>query len=300
MKRIFYALLLVSLLTPFAASVRGQSTAGSIDSITVDLWPDYDRAAVLVLITGELPADTALPADVTVPLPDSAEFNVVARIDASDGRMKDDIEFRVSPGEVSFITPDLRFRVEYYFPYSAVGNQRSFNFTWLAETPVNQFRVSVQQPSAADSLLTEPASIDTITGDDGFLYHSLPIQVIPAGQAFSVRVDYTMSGSELSVQRSGPSITDAGTTGFSPTETTSEGIDWPVIVAAVGGVLIIMVITWQVATTRASSRPRKPRPVRAQSKRATATTPHYCHICGQPVQQGDKFCRECGTAVQAN
>lgn len=299
MRGLFFTLLLLLLFMPITPS-KAQSTASSIESLTVDLWPDYDRAAVLVLLTGTLSDDTALPATVTVPLPEAADFNVVARIDASDGRMKDDIEFSRESGKLTFTTPDLRFRLEYYFPYTVDGEQRSFTFTWLADVLVTQLQVTVQQPTAADTLRTEPASVDVTSGDDGFAYHTLPAQIVPAGQPYSVRVDYTMTGSELSAQRSSPPLADAGTTGFAPTPSASGvNLEWPAIAVAVVGVLAIVAVTWQIATARATSPPRKPRPVRTK-KQAQGSATRYCHICGQPLQPGDKFCRECGTAVKAN
>jgi len=296
-KRALYSLLLlVMLLIPMSG--LAQSSIATIETLTVAFWPDYDRAAVLVLLTGTLPEDSALPATVTIPLPAQAELNAVARVDPGDGRMIDITEFSVGEREVTFTTPDPSFRVEYYFPYAADGNQREFSYTWLSELTVNQINISIQQPSAATSLLTEPSGFSLIAGQDGFTYHSLTGPSVPAGQPFSVQVSYIMSRSELSAQRSGPSLTDAQTTGFSPTPASDGNIDWPLIGVAAGGLVVVIVLTWQIATARASSRPRKPRPAaRAQRQQAPA---RYCHICGQPLQQGDKFCRECGTAVKPN
>lgn len=301
MKRLSFFLLLF-LFFFSALPLLAQSESPIIETLNVDLWPDYDKEAVLVLLTGTLSEDTSLPATVTLPLPETAEFNVVARIDPSDGLMKDDIEFTTGSGKVTFTTPAPRFRVEYYFPYAATDGERTFIFSWLAEVTVNQLQVNVQQPLAATSLLTNPTSENVITGEDGFTYYVLPSQNIPEGQPFSVQVDYRMTQSQLSVESGGPSIADARTTGFSPESSTAatptivSELDWPIVVAAVAGiVLIVAAVTWQIASTRATARPRKPRPVRAAKSTAQA---QYCHICGQPLQAGDKFCRECGTATK--
>jgi len=106
--RYFFLILLFTLILPAAGHTQGKATA--IDSLTVELWPDYDRASVLVLLTGALPADTTLPATVTLPIPETAQLHAVARIDSSDGQMKDDISSSSVPDGLSFITPDLRFR----------------------------------------------------------------------------------------------------------------------------------------------------------------------------------------------
>ena len=124
------AILLVILLpgSPLAA----ETDATSIDTLIVDIWPDYDKASVLVMLTGTLPVNNPLPARVTLPFPDEARVNAVARIDARDGVMKDDILSSPGLGELTFITPDPGFRVEYYFPYTATDGHRTFEFTWQA------------------------------------------------------------------------------------------------------------------------------------------------------------------------
>ncbi len=296
MKRIAFICLLLLISLPTQIS-QAQTEVTALEKLQVDLWPDYDRSAVLVLLTGALPEGTTFPAMVTLPLPEGADFNVVARIDASDGNMKDDIEFTTDAGKVSFTTPDLAFRIEYYLPYTADGLNRSFNFTWVGGMPVNQLQVSVQQPTAATSLITEPAATSSVTGRDGFTYHTLPAQVVPAGQPYAVRLNYTMSSAQLSVPQAGPLITDVQTTGFTSRVAPESGPDWPIIVAAAVAIaLAVALITWQIATSRATAKSRKPRPVRVESSTSTV---RYCHICGQPLQSGDKFCRECGTAVKS-
>jgi len=123
MKHKYYFLLfLLAMILPAAGYAQGRAT--TIDTLVVDLWPDYDRASVLVLLTGTLSADTKLPATVIFPVPATAQLNAVARIDSSDGVMKDDILSGPAPGGFRFTTPDLRFRVEYYLPY-VVNNNRS-------------------------------------------------------------------------------------------------------------------------------------------------------------------------------
>ena len=100
------------MLMPAAIGIA-QTPVSVIDSLDIEIWPDYDRASVLVLLTGALPGDTRLPASVTLPLPGGAQINAIARIDSKDGSMKDDIfSSNDPPDTLTFVTPDLRFRVE--------------------------------------------------------------------------------------------------------------------------------------------------------------------------------------------
>ncbi|HEX6387566.1 MAG TPA: hypothetical protein VF177_23100, partial [Anaerolineae bacterium] len=113
-------LLLIILAAPFPSVASAQSETTAIESLAVEFWPDYDRPAVLVLLTGTLPADTPLPATVTLPLPQEADLNAVARI-SDDNVMIDDIEYTTGADQLTFTTPDRRFRIEYYLPYTADG-----------------------------------------------------------------------------------------------------------------------------------------------------------------------------------
>jgi hypothetical protein len=56
MKHKYYLLLfLLAMILPVAGHTQDKVTA--IDTLVVDLWPDYDRTSVLVLLTGALSAE---------------------------------------------------------------------------------------------------------------------------------------------------------------------------------------------------------------------------------------------------
>ena len=166
-----------------------QNQVSVIDSLDIEIWPDYDKTSVLVLLTGTLPGSARLPASVILPLPEAAQLNAVARIDSKDGNMKDDIFSSTEPpGTLTFITPDLRFRVEYYLPYTVNKNQRSFDYTWLAAITVNNFQLRVQRPTSASTLNTEPTPANVVRSGDGFDYHTFPARAVPAGQPYPLHV----------------------------------------------------------------------------------------------------------------
>lgn len=293
--------LILFLLTVPLLAAQNQATA--VQTMAVDIWPDYDRRAALVLLTGTLPAETPLPTDVTLTLPDEAELHVVARI-TPEGNMVDDLDPALVNGQLTFTTPDSRFRVEYYLPYTTSGDQRVFTYTWQAPLPVEQLEVSVQQPAVATSLTTEPPAPSVGPGENGLTYHILPVTSVAAGQAYTVDVSYNMAVDELTVERQADPATGSVT---QPTVVDEGGvtIDWPLLLAGVGILLIVAAITWQVASNRKSQRtPTRPKPKRAVKKAAkgkppqTATKARFCHECGQALQVGDKFCRHCGTAVK--
>ncbi len=271
------------------AASHAQNVATAIDSLVIDFWPDYDKASVLVLLTGTLPENTKLPASVTLPIPETAQLNAVARIDGKDGRMIDDISSSTGPADtLKFITPDLRFRVEYYFPYTVNNDQRSFDYTWIADLSVDKFQLKVQQPLSASFLSTVPGTENIVTVEDGFDYHTYPVQSVPGGQPVSMHVEYKMTTAKLSVESLPQKNNSLQTPGISDRSTIGSGISWPIVVIAIGGLIILMVLVWQIVSRRSLSDKRDVR--QSQGK--------FCRNCGEPLDEEDNFCRGCGKDLQ--
>ncbi len=308
-------LIIMALVWP--VGVQAQQPAGSLAELTVDIWPDFDRPAVLVLLTGRVAADTPLPASVTIPLPPDADLNAVARI-TSDNLMIDDIAFTPGADSVTLETPDARFRVEFYMPYEQDGDERQFTYRWLAaDLNVAELTATIQQPAAAGSLTVTPEAETIITGSDGLTYHNLAPLAVPAGEPFNIAVAYRadsdlLTASVLQVNEPPPAIVEP------PAEAGAAAVNWPLIFAVAAGVLVVAVVGWQVILRR-QTRPaaRKPRPG-TRGKRTQQTGKgrkpaggaaavgvdtgevNFCHQCGQRAQPGDKFCRNCGTALKGN
>ena len=271
-----------------------QNSVSVIDSLDIEIWPDYDKTSVLVLLTGTLPGDTQFPASVTLPLPEAARLNAVARIDSKDGNMKDDIFSSTEPpGTLTFITPDLRFRVEYYLPYTVNKNQRSFDYTWLAAITVNNFQLRVQRPTSASTLNTEPTPANVVRSGDGFDYHTFPARAVPAGQPYPLHVDYKMTTAQLSVTSLPPPNTNMQTRALPATPSTGSGINWALVATVTGGLIIIVALVWQIASRRPSLGIRKPIDSRGEKQ----TRAKFCRNCGEPIGEGDRYCSECGSVL---
>lgn len=269
-----------------------QNMVKTLDSLAVEIWPDYDQASVLVMLSGTLPADTQLPATVTFPFPKNAQLNAVARIDSGDGVMKDDIVYNQAPNEITFITPDLRFRLEYYLPYTINDNHHTFTFTWLAELSVDNFQIRIQQPLSASSLTTVPGTVNVSAGGDGFTYHAFPIQSVPAGQKISVKVDYTMTSPQLSVAQSAPQSSPQPP--LAPPFDGKVGTHWLIVTVVIGLIIIAIILVWKTG----SRRDEASRQVTPQAKSKAGSASRFCTKCGNPTDKEDKFCSKCGSALK--
>lgn len=286
-----------------------------ISSLIVELWPDYDRASVLVLVTGTV---AGVPADLTIPLPANADLNVVARV-TSDGNMIDDIVVDSSvPGQISFTSPEQVFRVEYYVPYELSGTERSFTFEWTSPFDVTKMDVAVQQPTGTAVMTLEPAAENFgISDSDGFTYYVMPSQAVAAGETYSLNISYDNPTGQLSIDNL-PTPIDSGSnttadTAVAPAPApaaTSTSFDWaanlPWILGGAGLLLIIAGLIWQFTGSRRQSPPPAKRSTKRNTTKAKSTrtakpkkkAARFCRECGASLGPHDKFCRECGTAVK--
>jgi hypothetical protein len=288
MKRNSFILLIFFMLMPMTTGFA-QKPVSVIDSLDIEIWPDYDRASVLVLLTGTLPRDTQFPASVTLPLPETAQLN-----DSKDGNMMADIVSSTDPaGTLTFITSDLRFRVEYYLPYIVDKSQRSFDYTWLAALTVNNLQLRVQRPTSASTLNTEPAAANVVRSGDGFDYHIFPARAVPAGKPFPLHVDYKMIAAQLSATSLPRQNTNIQTPAITNTQNTGFRINWALAAIVTGGLIFIGALIWQIASRRPSPNIRKPIDSRVERQSRTK----FCHNCGEPIDESDRFCSSCGSEL---
>jgi hypothetical protein len=310
MKKTFLSIFIIALSGLFmVTSARAQLPAANIETLILDIWPDYDQPNVLVLMTGTLSSNTPLPTTVSIPLHADAEVNAVARV-TEDNRMIDDIDYTIANDILTLTTPDSRFRVEYYAPYESNGINHAFTFEWLADVPVESLLAAVQQPTGATNMSVTPANANAVSDTtDGFTYYTFPPETIPAGEPFIITFNYDMVTPQLSVDSlpapGSTSETNANsgssTNASSPSGSFSLGdINWLLVIGVLGVILVAVVVTWLVATRqrRPVRKNRKPRPKRANNVTKSSGRAKFCHQCGNKLNANDKFCRECGTAVK--
>ena len=314
MKKLILPIFMIALFSLFfATSTQAQQPATNIETLILDIWPDYDAPSVLILMTGTLPSDTPLPATITIPISEEAQINAVARI-TSENQMLDDVQYIAENGKLTITTPDPRFRVEYYVPYESNGSTHTFSFDWLSDIPVEGILAAVQQPIGATNMTVIPETANIVSDTaDGFTYYTYPPNAIAAGEPFNIAFDYEMATPQLSIDSlpaanpaPATNTNSSSSTTTNPTTASSNSFslanfNWGLFVGLIGIILLVVVITWQVATrkTQPANKSRKPNPKRTNATKQTGKA-QFCHQCGTQLTVNDKFCRKCGTAVKGS
>ncbi len=295
-----------------AKSLAAQAPVSVLEFLEAELWPDFDQQALLVILSGTLPATAPLPATITLPLPQEATIHAVARVDAQGNLVNMEYD-NLIPGQLTLNVDDPGFRIEYYVPYQSDGDMRKINFRWLADLSVDQFVTTFQQPSSATDVSLTPAADRTLNGQYDLLYHEISGVAVPAGVPYTFEASYRMVRPELSVEGidlQQPAVPQPVLPQQGQDGSDSTNFNWPIVVAAAAVVLAFAAAAWLIFSGRnRSQRVIKPRPAaRSQQRRpgsggrestySPRNKSKFCHECGQALDPADKFCHSCGSKVK--
>lgn len=283
-------------LVGLTAPALAQSNVTTLSQMNIDLWPDYDQALVLVIMDGEIPPETPLPATLTLPLPAQADINAVAQF-AEDGALRMITDFNVDSAlnSLTLTAPTARFRVEYYVPYSADGDTRQFDFIWRAAINVTQLAVTVQQPAAAANLSVTPPATSR-TGNDGLTYYDLAPQSVPANSAYQVAINYRMPVPALTADNAATTSAPTATSSLAPA--TNGSSSWLLALGVLILAIAVAATGWRLSRQRPAGRVYRPRPRTNVAPPPGAPAPaRFCRQCGAPAQTNDRFCGQCGAPL---
>ncbi len=303
-KRFWYLILLIALMLPFG--VQAQTSIRFV-TLQVDLWPEYDRPEMLVIMKAQLPSEVSLPTEVAFRIPAGVgEPNAVA-VRQPDGALLNAMYTRQVQDQWEMITvtatsPEIQ--IEYYDPgLDRSTANRHYEFNWVSDYDIDAMLIQVQQPLGATNLSVEPALGNITTGSDGLQYYVMEIGAPRAGDEVSVVVDYTKTTDTLSVE--GFTVQPGAPISDSSPESQRQIASTEVLPWALGGLGVLLVVGgiywyWRtgqgdVSKKSGSRRRRKPRPAAATSSDESGV---YCHQCGKRAGAGDRFCRACGSRLR--
>jgi len=303
--------LLFSLLILHAHAQGATNLAG----LTIKLWPEYDDPRLLVIIDGQLAEPGS---QIRLPLPDDAQLNAVATSDGSGRLLKNDFsEEKAADGtRLLIMTPaNPLFRVEYYTPIPANGEERVIDFE-LPAGYLDSEQTSIEiliPPGSKDVTLDPPTDESGPTQDEAHLFQR-PVGPIK-DQAISQKVVYKNPGGALTVPENPSPPSNAAQSNATsnsqaqPPAVNKQGLSpWLIGLAAAATLLIVggAMGLWFTrerdavpAVVPATSSARRKQ--RRQHKGIAATQGNldkFCRKCGREFGLDDRFCRYCGEPRQ--
>jgi hypothetical protein len=280
----------------FPISAHAQ-TEPRLSTASIDIWPEYDQPAVLVIYHLTLSANTSLPTSLTLHVPVQADVTAVAVVD-QNGNLVNSPYDRVVQADwavLSIMATSLQVQVEYYAPLEKNGPERHIVFNWAGDFAVDKLDVNFLQPIGAMEVHLSPPAMETNTTQDALTNYHVQVFNPAKGKVFQFTISYVRTSDELSItsQTVQAAVTPGPNTpgrismsGFLPGFLLGLGI-----VLIVGGVIGFLV--WQ------RGRKRTPTGRQGHKKRESETQETvYCQECGKRAQPGDQFCRTCGTRLR--
>lgn len=258
----------------------------------VQLWvqPEYDDPRLLVMMQGDVPADTPLPATVRFLVPTGAQMYSAGSIDAS-GNYSGGPPRRIAssiPGwdEITYQLTSTTFHVEYYQDVIRGQTDKTVKFELRTLLPADGVTLEVQQPYRSSAFSVTPSASST-SQDQHFTYFQYSYDTWEPEKPLPFAVTYTKADSRTSVELIGGG--DDGGSGRSPAV-------W-VIIGLIGAAAA-------AASAYVALRSRRPAPVSrpaprapGRERRSGGARPWFCPRCGDSLDPGDTFCSSCGAEV---
>jgi hypothetical protein len=272
------------------------SAAPTLASLNIEIWPEYDRPAGLVILRGVLAESVKLPAAVSLRLPAaSGGPAAVAHAATADGNLLNLPYQSESAGDaitVQFDAPSRFFNLEFYEPMNVGDTARSFRYVWPGDLAVGRATLVVQEPVGALGMLVDPNIPQTQSGQEGINYRVGDLGALPAGKPLSITVRYTKSDTRPTTEIKGIATAQpaadppaAMASAATPTPVPSSLPPWVVPVGgfAAFGILVALIVLWLWRRQSAGS-----------ATAPVAATAGFCTKCGAPLATGNHFCGKCG------
>ena len=177
------------------------------DQMAVQVWPEYDKKAVLVLMSFSLPADVALPATLKFTIPKGAVVAGIGEIDPN-GTFKYNYANSYPPVEpgtdwdiVTIQVQNYRsLQIDYYYDpgLPAGAGERFFPVLMQSPLDVGTLLLHIQQPARATDFKVVPTPQGSGQADDGFTYAVATFSDVKAGSTLGETVSYSKPDGDLS------------------------------------------------------------------------------------------------------
>lgn len=303
-KRIIAIFIFLVLLFPLNALAQDEPP---LAAVSIDLWPEFDRPATLVIYHITLSPQVSLPYQMSVRIPAASGAPHAVAVQQPGGELMS-APFEQEPegdwNRVVFQATTPEIQLEYYDPNLVIdGNLRKFQYTWPGDYAVDAFSIEVQRPIGASAVQIKPGMVSARQGTDGLTYYQMNVGPLSKGQAFEISVEYQKETDELSFSNLtvAPSASLDGSN--SGKASMSEILPW--ILGLLGVAFIIGGGVWYWQSGRRKGETKKEPRNRGNSKPQALSENGeerniYCHQCGKRASPGDRFCRACGTHLRIN
>ena len=302
-KWLVFVLLWGFMLFPSSADAQGGT---QLQSVSIELWSEFDQPSMLVIEEFVVTENTTLPAEVTLRFHKDAHLIAVAFNNGS-GLLHAEFEGPKDHGNWQIVVVTVRsrdvHRIEYYQPLTQDGNKRSFSFQWLGDYSVRQFSLSALVPLDSTNIMTSPDLSSKSRLPNGlYLTDEEGFGKLRMGESYEFNIEYTRDSTMVTNSTQSADIQASDPVGpETPGRASLDKLPW--IIGGFGLALIAVMLFffsyWRSMQSEihSSALLAGSRLGRRRSKQ-NGDIEAYCHECGTRAQAGDRFCRVCGSKLR--
>lgn len=283
MTRVFRFVSIFVILLVATLAVRPTQAADPLrlGQLEIHLQPEYDRADLLVILKGQLPADAALPANVTLHIPASSGGPYAVAV-VEDGRLLTAAYTTAQQDDfiaVTLTADTFAFQLEYYEPFPSEEDAWNFTFLWPGDYAVDALIVRLLTPPGAEDVNLDPSLGSPSFDQAGVGYWQAELGPQSAGQPLTIAGSYRRTDTRLTVEAlnaaaESQEIEVPAPASLSPS---SPGVSWQAGLLALLGVAVLAGGGWRIWRDRRD-----------------ATAARECSRCGSRARPADQFCTACG------
>ena len=263
----------------FAFALSAHAANPPLASLQIEIWPEYDRAAVLVIYKAALPAAARLPAELTFRIPASSGGPAAVAYSAEEsGNLLNLSHQEEKAGNfiLVHIRPPQRFvHLEFYEPIATGNPTREYRYAWPGDMAVERVSVLVKEPAQVSDLAVQPNFDLAGQGPDGLKQRTAEFGPLKSGEQLPIDIRYVKADPRPSTE-----ILAAPAAVAELNAQPSQRPVWPLALVAGGAIVLLGAVAalfWR--------------------RRRVALTSAICATCGRPTTAGDRFCASCGTPL---
>jgi len=281
------------LMGAFAPRATGQVETTELEELKIDLWPEYDRPATLVMYRFRLKPSASLSVPVAVPIPSNVgEPHAVAWRDDKGSLFVAQFTRRAE-GDRAMVLARLGSRegqLEFYADIDIAGRQRFLRLVWPGGIGVGSLSFQIQRPAGASEFRVTPTPSRQWEGEDGLTYALVELGPQDASARPAIEIEYEKDSTALSAPATSPP--PPAPRPVVPETATLPASPMPWWVIAAGGVVLGFLGAAVLYTFRGAkeSHPKREPPGDGQK-------PIFCPDCGTKGRRTDSFCMNCGTRL---
>lgn len=187
-----------------APSFAHAQSPDRVSDLTISVWPEFDDPRVLVQYDGTLAATEGYPRDVSFYVPATATLNATAYQDENAKMLNTDPASVITATNglklVTFKLPKPHFHLEYYHDAIKGSPDKTYDFVYHAFLATDKVNLEVQEPLKATNFNTVPAPASQNSGAHDFKYDVFNFPALNADQELTVKVSYTKTDPNPSIE----------------------------------------------------------------------------------------------------